>query len=215
MGKSKSEFQSRESHEEGPPRRRMGPAERREQILSAALPCFARRGYEGTGTRELARAAGITEPILYRHFAGKAGLFRAVLERVGERLVGTVELAVVGARGAGERLKALGTALPKILEVQRDELRVLTAASMAHEEHEILEAAAACARRVGHAIADAFRGSGLRPGVHAETAGFLLLQMGMGASTLHPLDLPEMEPESYTERALRALLRGIVRRASS
>lgn len=201
MSKSKSES--------SPARRRLGPAERREQILSAALPCFARRGYEGTGTRDLAAAAGITEPILYRHFAGKAGLFEAVLGRVGERLVGTVELAVAGVRGTSERLQALGAALPKILDVHRDELRVLNAASSVHEEPDILEAAAACARKIGQALAQAFRGSGLRPGVRAETAGFLLLQMGMGASTLHPLDLPEMEPVSYTERALNALLHGI------
>lgn len=201
MGKSKSDSSVR--------RRRLGPEERREQILAAALPCFARRGYEGTGTRDLARAAGITEPILYRHFDGKAGLFRAVLERVGERLAATVELPLEGVRGTQARLKALGAALPKILEVHRDELRVLNSASMVHEEPEILAAAAACAQRVGQVLAQAFRGSGLRRGVKAETAGFLLLQMGMGASTLHPLDLPEMEPATYTDRAIRALLHGI------
>lgn len=211
MGKSKSESFPESSADPRGPRRRLKPAERREQILAAALPCFARRGYEGTGTRDLARAAGITEPILYRHFAGKAGLFCAVLERVGDRLIGTVEMAVEGVRGAAERLKALGAALPKILEVHQDELRVLNAASLAHEEPAILESAAGCARRVGQALAGAFKGSGLRRGVSAETAGFMLLQMGMGASTLHPLDLPEMEPVSYTERALRALMGGLAR----
>ncbi len=189
--------------------RRMKPDERREQILAAALPCFAARGYAGAGTRDLARAAGITEPILYRHFAGKADLFRAVLERIGDRLAGAVAAAVAGARGADRRLKALAGAFPHILDVHRDDLRVLNAAALAHEEPGIRDAARDCAQRVGNALAASFRGSGLRRGVRAVTAGFLLLEVGMGAAMLRPLTLPEMEPKDFADRVASALLGGI------
>lgn len=187
----------------------MKPAERREQILAAALPCFAARGYAGAGTRDLARAAGITEPILYRHFEGKAGLFRAVLDRIGDRLAGAVATAVEGVRGADKRLKALAGALPHVLTIHRDDLRVLNAAALAHEEPEILEAAMTCARRVGKALAANFRGSGLRRGVRAETAGFLLLEVGMGAAMLRPLAVPEIDADDFADRVVAALLGGI------
>lgn len=190
-------------------KRRLSSAERREQLLGAALPCFARRGYVGAGTRDLARAAGITEPILYRHFDGKAGIFRAVVERAGDAIAAAVEEALHGVRGAKRRLRALAEGLPRILEARRDELRVLNAAALAHEEPAILETASAAARRIGLALAAAFRGSGLRRGVRAETAGFLLLEVGLGAAMLRPLAVPEMDAPDYVERIIGALLGGI------
>jgi AcrR family transcriptional regulator len=62
------------------PARRLPGPERRSRILDAALPLFARRGYRGVSTSELASAVGVTVPVLYRHFASKQALFLAVLK---------------------------------------------------------------------------------------------------------------------------------------
>lgn len=62
-------------------RRRLEPAERREQILRAAVAWFADVGFAGT-TRDLARRAGVTQALLYKYFASKADLTEAVFERV-------------------------------------------------------------------------------------------------------------------------------------
>lgn len=192
------------------PRARRLPADaRRAQILERALPVFARRGYAATGTRDLAAAAEVSEPILYRHFDGKAGLFRALLTQVETRVVAALDEAVEGAEGAAERLKALAANLPGILERCRDDLRVLNAAALAHEEPEILEAASRATRGIGLALARRFRGSGLRRGVTARAAGFLLLELGIGAAMLAPLDVPEMEGRAFSDRAVKVLLAGI------
>lgn len=66
--------------------RRMPRAERREQILGAATRAFARAGFTNTGLDVIAAEAGVTPVILYRHFASKADLYRAVLESAGARL---------------------------------------------------------------------------------------------------------------------------------
>ena len=66
--------------------RRMPRAERREQILGAATRAFARAGFTDTGLDAVAAEAGVTPVILYRHFASKADLYRAVLESAGVRL---------------------------------------------------------------------------------------------------------------------------------
>ena len=63
---------------------RLPAAERREQLLDTAVTLFAKRGYAGATTAELAKAAGVTEPIIYRHFASKKDLFIAVIDRTGE-----------------------------------------------------------------------------------------------------------------------------------
>ncbi len=49
-------------------------AETRTRILDSALHLFARRGYNGTTTRDLARAAGVAEGTLFRHFENKKAI---------------------------------------------------------------------------------------------------------------------------------------------
>jgi AcrR family transcriptional regulator len=54
--------------------------DRREDILQASLHLFAERGFHGTSMRDIARAADITEGLIYHYFASKRDLFRAIIE---------------------------------------------------------------------------------------------------------------------------------------
>ncbi len=56
----------------------MTAEDRKLAIVRAALPLFARKGFAATTTRELARAAGVSEPLLYRHFPGKEALYEEI-----------------------------------------------------------------------------------------------------------------------------------------
>ncbi len=60
---------------------RMKGAERREQILAASQALFARRGFSATKTRDVARAAGVSEAMVFKLFPDKEGLYRALIER--------------------------------------------------------------------------------------------------------------------------------------
>jgi AcrR family transcriptional regulator len=62
-------------------RRRLPVAERRELIVEAAGRLFGERGYEGTRLDDVAAAAGVTKPVLYRHFDSKRDLYLALLAR--------------------------------------------------------------------------------------------------------------------------------------
>lgn len=70
--------------------RRLGRAERREQILEAATRAFSRAGFSATNLDDIAMEAAITPVILYRHFDSKADLYRQVLDRASSRLAQTV-----------------------------------------------------------------------------------------------------------------------------
>jgi AcrR family transcriptional regulator len=66
------------------PRRRqqrLSPADRRQQIVEAAISFFAEVGFDG-GTRDLAKRLGITQPLIYRYFPSKEDLIRAVYDEV-------------------------------------------------------------------------------------------------------------------------------------
>jgi AcrR family transcriptional regulator len=63
-----------------PARARLPAVERRAAVLECACRAFAAGSYRGTTTAEIAREAGVTEPILYRHFDSKRDLYLACLE---------------------------------------------------------------------------------------------------------------------------------------
>jgi AcrR family transcriptional regulator len=64
----------------GVPAARMAGEERRLQILRVAISLFARKGFRGTTTKEIAQAAGVSEAIIFRHFATKEELYSAILD---------------------------------------------------------------------------------------------------------------------------------------
>jgi AcrR family transcriptional regulator len=59
---------------------RMAGLERRLQILRVAVRLFSQRGFRGTTTKEIAHAAGVSEAMVFRHFATKEELYTAILD---------------------------------------------------------------------------------------------------------------------------------------
>jgi len=59
---------------------RVSAQDRRQQILSEATELFARQGFEGTTTREIAERVGVNEAILFRHFPSKEELYWSVID---------------------------------------------------------------------------------------------------------------------------------------
>jgi TetR/AcrR family transcriptional regulator, transcriptional repressor of aconitase len=58
--------------------RRMSAVERKQAIVEATMPIFARKGYAQTTTKDLALAAGVSEPLLYKHFQSKKALYHEI-----------------------------------------------------------------------------------------------------------------------------------------
>jgi AcrR family transcriptional regulator len=96
--------------------------ERREAVLAAALTAFARGGLHGTSTEEIAAAAGISQPYLFRLFGTKKKLFVATVERC---MADTLELfrAAAGDLRGEDALRAMGDAYAAM--VTRDRTRLL------------------------------------------------------------------------------------------
>jgi AcrR family transcriptional regulator len=59
---------------------RMAGEERRLQILRVAVRLFSQHGFRGTTTKEIAQAAGVSEAMVFRHFATKEELYTAILD---------------------------------------------------------------------------------------------------------------------------------------
>src|SRR5258705_1327846 len=59
---------------------RLSAEARKEAIVEAVQDVFAEKGFDGTTTRELAQAAGVSEALLYKHFPSKESLYAAMLD---------------------------------------------------------------------------------------------------------------------------------------
>jgi AcrR family transcriptional regulator len=75
----------------------LGPARRRPEVLDAALKLFLQSGYDGTSMQAVADEAGVTKPVVYACFNSKDELFRALLAREEERIVGEIQGAFANA----------------------------------------------------------------------------------------------------------------------
>ena len=64
-------------------RTRMSAEERKQEIIKAAKPLFAANGFNGTSMRQIARAAKVSEALLYRHFPGKDAMHKEILSYAG------------------------------------------------------------------------------------------------------------------------------------
>src|SRR5215207_4676732 len=87
-------------------RTRLKPDQRRALIVESAGRLFGEHGYDGTRLDRVAAAAGVTKPVLYRHFAGKQALYLALLERHRDDL-GRFAAAIPSEGSEEERLRAV------------------------------------------------------------------------------------------------------------
>lgn len=84
-----------------------GATPRRQQILEAAAPLFARRGFHGVSVDDLGAATGVSGPALYRHFRSKEEILAELLVGVSQRLLEGGRRRVAGAAGPQAALGAL------------------------------------------------------------------------------------------------------------
>ena len=113
--------------------------QRREAVLAAALVAFAHGGLHGTSTEDIARAAGISQPYLFRLFGTKKKLFVATVERC---MADTLELfrAAAGDLRGEEALEAMGQAYTAMVAGDRTRLLAQLQAYAAADDQDVREA---------------------------------------------------------------------------
>ncbi|WP_125131239.1 TetR/AcrR family transcriptional regulator [Microbacterium sp. 10M-3C3] len=131
--------------------RRLSSDERRAQILSAALAVFGAKGYVGTTTDDVARAASVSQPYVVRLFGTKEKLFLEVLDDAVEQLLATFRDVL--AAGADDLEERMGDAYIDMLRV-RGLHQLLSHAFLLGAHPVIGPAARACFLRVWRFLRD-------------------------------------------------------------
>lgn len=174
--------------------RRLPAAERRAQLLETAATLFAERGYAGATTAELARAAGVTEPIIYRHFSSKRDLFIALIDRTGEETIRLWEKHLADAPDPGERLRRLISANPMVTNKGQGVYRVIVQAMTEIKDEQILTALqrhiTALHEFVMREVVRAQEHGQVSRRFSPEITAWLLIHLGLGYGTLAPIQIP-------------------------
>jgi AcrR family transcriptional regulator len=111
-----------------PRRRRVPAAERREELIDAAVHEFAHGGLHGTAVDRIARRVGVAQPYVFSLFANKRELFLAAVQRSFERVADTFRGAAAdyhdgrAPAGCEDALSAMGHAYREMLLEHRDHL---------------------------------------------------------------------------------------------
>ncbi len=202
-----------------PPRRRGRPegsgvaTVTRENILRAAVYCFARSGYSQTSNRDIAQAAGITSGSLYHYFDSKAAIFQEALRQCPLALVDTYRAASVETAGRS-CVDQLCLGLERVIGLSRDWPGIIrfggnAAAEIRHNRElewlraDVAQAFPAFFREL---MQRAQARGELAEGVGVDDAAGLLLTLTMGLSISHETDGDE-DQFAARVRAFELLLR--------
>src|SRR2546422_3382633 len=149
---------------------RLSGPERRAAVVETACRIFAQGSYHGSTTAQIAREMGVTEPVLYRHFASKRELYLACLDTVWERVRLLWEKAIEREEEPANWIKAIGKAY---LEARASARIVLVdlwiqALTEAADDPEIRRALRGQVREVHEFVAGVIRRAQQKGGIHAE-----------------------------------------------
>jgi AcrR family transcriptional regulator len=169
-----------------------GP-ERREAVVETACRVFAKGSYRGATTAQIARETGVTEPVLYRHFASKRELYLACLDRVWEQVRTLWQETLEQEDDPKDWLRAIGKAYLEARAAARIVLVDLwiQALTEAADDPEIRRALRRQVREVHEFVADVIRRSQEAGGIVADrdpdAEAWIFISLGLLSTIDHRL----------------------------
>lgn len=191
---------------------RLKAPQRRDQILAVATKLFASHGYDGATTAAIAEAAGVTEPILYRHFQGKQALFVSIVQAMSEKTIRHWEVLIEGTSDPMEQIRRIARQFPEQIEHLSDAYHVLHGALASSSNEQVLAVV-----REHYKVKQAFFAKIIRTGQEAghvrkdldpNLPAWEIINLGIGYAMIW-LNLPglygSIEPEAMIDLILDCL----------
>ena len=175
------------------PRARLTAQQRKAAVVETACRVFAKRSYHGSTTAQIARETGVTEPVLYRHFASKRELYLACLDAVWEQVRALWEKALEAEEDPANWLKTIGKAYLEARAAARIVLVDLwiQALTEAADDPEIRRALRDQVREVHNFVADLIRRAQKDGGIlrerDADAEAWIFISLGLLSTIDHRL----------------------------
>jgi AcrR family transcriptional regulator len=198
----------------------MPPAERREQLIDAALEVILEHGYAGVSIEAIARTAGVTRPVVYDHFPNLGSLLQALIEReeryalaqlaqIVPEVPGSAEPAELFAAGVRRFLDAVASrpATWRIILLPLDGTPALVRRHVAQNRARIQE-------RIENLVRWAQDRLRLHDGADPELVAWAIRSLGEEAGRAVLTDPGRFSPERY-EQFVTSIMRGVWSRAGA
>ncbi|HZZ43367.1 MAG TPA: TetR/AcrR family transcriptional regulator [Tepidisphaeraceae bacterium] len=117
---------------------RLKAPQRRSQLIETATKLFARSGYASTTTAAIAEAAGVTEPVLYRHFQSKQDLFIAITRKMSDDTLREWQSIIGNIDDPAEQIRTIAVEFPAHIKRMEDAYHVLHGALATSREKKVL-----------------------------------------------------------------------------
>jgi AcrR family transcriptional regulator len=188
----------------------MRKADRKLQLLAQAKQLFVTLGYQNTTTEKIARAAGVSEPVLYRHFESKKALFLEVLREIREATLmrwhtDTAELTDPLAKLHAIVDMYLGTTREHALE-----FRIMHRTLVETDDEEITAFLRSfyldSQNLLAHVISDGQQTGVFRRSLDARDGAWEIIRTALGYTLTLPLGIPLYEEPDYIPRAVDCML---------
>jgi AcrR family transcriptional regulator len=168
----------------------------KEQLLAAAARVIAAKGYEGARVSEIATEAGMSTGAIYAHYAGKAELLCAAINRRGpDAVAGLLDAGVAGT--VAGTLKFLGARLVSGVRTSRARIRgdvLIEALAASRREPQVAavlrESIGAREERLAELIRLGQQSGEIAPAVSPEAVSRLCMLLALGAVVTRAIDLP-------------------------
>jgi len=195
---------------------RLPAAKRREQLLDSAATLFASRGYARATTSELAKAAGVTEPIIYRHFKSKRDLFIALIEQAAQNTLKHWQQRLADASDPAERLRRVIADNPMVSPGSSAPYRVVLQAITEVEDAEIRKAIGTHFHNLHAFLTDELTKAQKEHKVahrfSPELIAWTLIHVGLGYGVLHALGVEHQGEDQHGQHVQDLIERLVVGR---
>jgi AcrR family transcriptional regulator len=179
--------------------KRMPAKERKEVILRAALKTIAENNFERATTAKIAKAAGITEPLLYSHFTTKRDLQIAVLDMIGQDILEAANLLEKVGSLTFPQLRAVSKQQQKKIKKNPDRIKVMIKA-VAVEDKMIKDKAWGNIKSIQQVIEKMLDKSISQPDIDSEMAAWLFIAWISMVSMINVLGKSDELPQEKIDR---------------
>lgn len=191
-------------------RERMRKADRKRQLLAHAKQLFVTLGFQHTTTEKIAHAAGVTEPVLYRHFENKKSLFLEVLQEVREATLNRWKSETAHSTDPLMKLHAIADMYLGTTREHALEFRIMHRTLIECDDPEI----AALLRSfyldseslLAQVITEGQQTGVFRRSLDARVGAWELIRTALGYTLTLSLDIPLYQEPDYLPRAIECLL---------
>jgi AcrR family transcriptional regulator len=192
------------------PAARMRRADRKRQLLAHAKQLFVTLGYQNTTTEKIARAAGVSEPMLYRHFKSKKELFLEVLKEIRDATLTRWQTATADVSDPLAKLHAVADSYLGSTREHALEYRIMHRSLVETDDEEILAMLRAfyldSEAILARIIADGQNTGVFRRSLDPRVGAWELIRTALGYTLTLPLGPPVYQEPDYIPRAIDCLL---------